>query len=206
MRRYARALGIRVVFAAAIDRRQGNYRGLTGRVKRSGARCVAYTGITANGAVRLFRDLGAGLPRATLFGSDGIAESGFADPRRGGISTRLGRRIFITAATLVASAYNALGRRVLNEYTARYGDPYPDPYALYGYEAMRLIVDAIDAVGPDREAVVRWLFAVRDRASVLGEYGFDRYGDTTSRRYGVYRVRDGQLIFAGAVRAPDESS
>ena len=70
---------------------------------------------------------------------------------------------------------------------------------------MRLILDAINAVGPDRAAVIRWLFAVRDRASVLGEYGFDRHGDTTWRRYGVFRVRNGQLSFAGAVRAPDES-
>jgi branched-chain amino acid transport system substrate-binding protein len=205
MRRHARSLGIRVVFAAAIERRRHNYRALTARVRRSRAGCVAYTGITANGAVRLFRDLGTGLPRAKLFGSDGIAESGFADPRRGGITARLARRVFITVPTLVASAYTALGRQVLDEYTARYGDPNPDPYALYGYEAMRLILDALNAVGPDREAIVRWLFAVRKRASVLGEYGFDRHGDTTSRLYGVFRVRDGQLSFAGAVRAPDES-
>jgi branched-chain amino acid transport system substrate-binding protein len=204
MRRHARALGIRVVFAAAIDRRQGNYRALTGRVRRSGARCVAYSGITASGAVRLFRDLGAGLPGAKLFGSDGIAESAFTDPRRGGITSRLARRVFITVPTLVARAYSALGRQVLGEYTARYGEPNPDPYALYGYEAMRLIVDAVDAVGPDRRAVIRWVFAVRERTSVLGDYGFDRHGDTTSRTYGVFRVHDGQLNFAGAVRAPDE--
>ena len=117
MRRHARSLGIRVVFAAAIDRSRRSYRALTAHVRRSRAGCVAYSGITANGAVRLFRDLGAGLPRAKLFGSDGIAESGFADPRRGGITAQLARRVFITVPTLVASAYSALGRQVLDEYT-----------------------------------------------------------------------------------------
>ena len=195
-------MGIRVVFTAAISRKQRNYRALTARVRRSGARCVAYTGITANGAVRLFRDLGAGLPTARLFGSDGIAESGFADPRHGGISTRLGRRVLITVPTLAPSDYPALGRQVLGEYTTRYGDPNPDPYALYGYEAMRLILDAVDAVGPDREAVIRWLFAVRGRVGAVGVYGFDRYGDTTERTYGVLHVREGQLIFSGAVQTP----
>jgi branched-chain amino acid transport system substrate-binding protein len=46
-----------------------------------------------------------------------------------------------------------------------------------------------------RSGVTRSLFATRDRHSVLGSYSLDHLGDTTIRRWGVYRVLDGRLAF-----------
>jgi hypothetical protein len=34
---------------------------------------------------------------------------------------------------------------------------------------------------------------MRDRHSALGNYGIDRDGDTTLRRYGIYKIAHGQL-------------
>jgi hypothetical protein len=65
-----------------------------------------------------------------------------------------------------------------------------------------LILDAIAAVGPSRPAIIGWLHALRARASPIGTYGFGPTGDTTLRDYGVYRIRDGALAWAGLVRAP----
>jgi branched-chain amino acid transport system substrate-binding protein len=73
---------------------------------------------------------------------------------------------------------------------------------VYGYEAMRLVLDGVTAAGPDRAALIDWLAAVRDRQSVLGTYSFDRFGDTTLRDYGLYRIRGGHLRWARTVRAP----
>jgi hypothetical protein len=50
--------------------------------------------------------------------------------------------------------------------------------------------------------VIRWLHDFRNRQSMLGTYEFDRFGDTTLRDYGLYRIRRGALQWAGAVRAP----
>jgi branched-chain amino acid transport system substrate-binding protein len=201
VRRRARRLGLRIVHSSRIRVRALRHRGLARRVRRSGARCVAYTGITANGAVRLFRDLARALPRARLFGGDGIAESGFADPREGGVPSRVGRRVLVTVATRAPEALPEAGRAMLQRYAARYGEPSPDPLAVQGYESMRLVLDAVAAVGPRRRAVIRWLDDVRNRRSALGRYSFDRYGDTTLRDYGLYRIRRGALQWAGAVRA-----
>ena len=44
-----------------------------------------YSGITANNAVQLFKDFAAALPDAKLYGPDGVAETGFVDPKDGGI-------------------------------------------------------------------------------------------------------------------------
>jgi branched-chain amino acid transport system substrate-binding protein len=202
LRRNARRLGLRVAHTRRIRVRARRHRGLARRVRRSGARCVAYTGITANGAVRLFRDLAKAMPRARFFGTDGIAELGFADPREGGVPGRIGRRVVMTVATLSPDAMPEAGRAMLQRYAARYDEPFPDPYAVQGYEAMRLILDAVAAVGPRRSAVIGWLRGMRNRPSVVGTYSFDRFGDTTLRDYGLYRIRRGELQWAGAVRAP----
>jgi branched-chain amino acid transport system substrate-binding protein len=202
VRRRAGQLGLRIVASRRINPRARHYRRLARRVRRGRPNCVVFTGITANGAVRLFEDVARRLPRVKLFGSDGIAEPGFADPRDGGVSPRVGRRVFVTVATLAPSALPASGRRVLRRYRSRYRER-PDPYAVYGYEAMSLALDAIAAGGADRAAVIRWLFSVRERDSPLGRYSIDRHGDTTRRSYGVYRVRRGRLDWTGAVQAPE---
>ena len=44
-----------------------------------GCRLLRVLGITANGAVQLYKDVSAAVPDAKLYGPDGVAESGFAD-------------------------------------------------------------------------------------------------------------------------------
>jgi hypothetical protein len=47
---------------------------------------------------------------------------------------------------------------------------------------------------------IDWLRDMPARAGAVGTYRFDRYGDTTQRTFGVYRVRGGALEWAGAPR------
>jgi branched-chain amino acid transport system substrate-binding protein len=75
------------------------------------------------------------------------------------------------------------------------------PYAIYGYAAMTLMLRAIDRATDhgrrvaDRAKVLRAIFATRDRHSVLGTYSIERNGNTTLGRYGAYRVVGGRLVF-----------
>jgi branched-chain amino acid transport system substrate-binding protein len=187
VRTYAQQLGLTVVAAKGIDRHRG-YRGLARSLKK--ADCFVYTGITANGAVALFRDVGRALPKAQLFGSDGIAESGFSRH----VPRSVARRTLVSVATLAPDAYPAAGQAVLARARSN-----PDPYFLYGYEAMRLV---IDSAARDRAGVLAFLRGVNGRASVLGTYGFDANGDTTLKTYGLYGVRGGVLRWVGVVTAP----
>jgi branched-chain amino acid transport system substrate-binding protein len=164
---------------------------------------VAFTGITANGAVRLFEAVGRGLPRVRLFGSNGIAEDEFSKPSRRGIRRRLARRVLVTIPVRAFSAYPPIAQAVLRRYRARFGSVPRSPYALHGYEAMRLLLDAVATVGPDRKAIITWLESVRDRDSVLGPYSFDPFHDATIRHYGVYRIRAGRFVWAGTAVAPE---
>jgi branched-chain amino acid transport system substrate-binding protein len=189
-RTYAQQLGLNVAKSKSI-RRQRSYRGLARSLK--GSDCFVYTGITANGATRLFKDVGRALPKAKLFGSDGIAESGFSRH----ISGSIARRVLVSVATLAPEAYPATGQAVL----ARAGKN-TDPYFLYGYEAMRLITDAYASGARDRAGVLAYLRGVNGRAGVIGTYGFDANGDTTLKTYGLYGIRGGFFGWSRVVTAP----
>ena len=195
-------LGMRIVLARRIRPSAAHYRRQARAARRARADCTVFTGITANNAVQLFNDLASALPRAKLFGSDGLAETGFADPREGGVRRRVARRVFLSVGTLAPSALPPAGRTVLGQYRARYGDRHPDPYALHGYEAMQLALDAVAAAGASRSGVIDSLFSVRDRQSVLGTYSIDPFGDTTLRTFGIYRISNRALRWSNAVTAP----
>ena len=68
---------------------------------------------------------------------------------------------------------------------------------------MSLLLDAIRRAGPDggdRAAVVDQLLATKDRESVLGTYSIDENGDITLTPYGVYKIKDDQLVFDRTVQ------
>jgi branched-chain amino acid transport system substrate-binding protein len=69
------------------------------------------------------------------------------------------------------------------------------PFAMYGFEAMQLALDSIEAGGGDRAAVVRAARSARDRDSVLGRYSLDEHGHTTSPAYGRLAVVGGELVW-----------
>jgi branched-chain amino acid transport system substrate-binding protein len=82
------------------------------------------------------------------------------------------------------------------------------PEALYGYEAMRVVLDAINAAGPrsgDRPAVVRAARAPRARASVIGDYRVVAGGDVSTTRFGGYRRSAAGTTFDG-IREPPRGS
>ena len=168
-------------------RRRAHYTALARALRHARADCVLYGGLTANGAVALFRDVGRALPRARLFGADGIAEPAFTAR----IPRSVARRTRLTAPTLAPADYPPAGQRAI----AASGDV----YAAYGYEAMKLLIDAYTIAGPNRLAVIGWLQQVHNRAGAIGTFGFDRHGDTTDRMVGLYAIRDGALTAAGTV-------
>ncbi|MDQ6605881.1 MAG: branched-chain amino acid ABC transporter substrate-binding protein [Actinomycetota bacterium] len=199
----AHAAGLHVASVQAYDPVATDYTSLARSVATSGADCVLVSAITESHAALLTRELAAALPRARFFGTAGVAESTYTDPFQGGIPLALDRRVMVTVATLPRADYPAAGQAFYAAYTRRYGPP--EPYAIFGYEAMGLLLDAIrrgtrDGRAPAvRSGVVTALFATRERSGAIGSYGIDRDGDTTLRRYGVYRIVDGRLSFWRAI-------
>ncbi|HEY6891516.1 MAG TPA: branched-chain amino acid ABC transporter substrate-binding protein [Solirubrobacter sp.] len=198
----AKAQGLTIISNESIDKNAANYRSLAQKAKAAGADCFVYAGITANNAVQLYKDFSAAIPAAKLYGPDGVAESGFVDPKEGGIPADVQAKVKVSVATLNPDSYPPDGQEFFKAYSQKYGEDQPDPYAIYGYEAMSLALDAIDrSKTGDKADIIKALFATKDRQSVLGTYSIDENGDTTLTDYGIYSVADGNLKFDKTVKA-----
>src|SRR3954454_978850 len=144
----AKAQSLTLVSNDGIDKNAPNYRSLASKAKAAGADCFLYSGITANGAVQQYKDFASALgSTAKLYGPDGIAETAFVSEKDGGIPAALDPRVKVTVATLSPDQYPPEGQKFFDEFTAKYGVKNPDPYAIYGYEAMQLAIDAIKRSG-----------------------------------------------------------
>jgi branched-chain amino acid transport system substrate-binding protein len=191
VRRRLAARGIALAGRDHVVHRARNAGAIARAVRRSRADAMFYGGIAENGAARLWRAVHRRNPRLALFGPEGVTDRAFT--RR--LSRGAARRTLITNPTLDPAAYPPAAQAFYTAFRARFGKE-PEPYAIYGYEAMSLALDAIRRGGNDRRAVVDAFRATRDRDSVLGRYSIDPNGDTTLSTYGVLRVgRRGRLIY-----------
>ena len=190
--------GVTITSNTGIDPKAPNFRSYASTVKSEGADCFFFAGIVSNGAVQLAKDINAALPSAKIFGGDGVCTSSYTNAKEGGVPASIAPNIECTVATQDLTAYPG-GRDFLAAYKAKYGVSNPDPYAIYGYEVMKLGLDTVKGLGPkgnDKAAVLKALFATKNRSSVLGNYGFDKNGDTTLKSYGLYKVgSDGDPVF-----------
>ena len=110
------------------------------------------------------RDRGrrSAIPRAKLYGGDGICLSSFTDPSAHGIPASIGRQDYEVHGSQPAAERYTGGPAFLSAYKAEYGVSNPDPYAIYGYEAMKLGLDTIASLGPNgnsRPAILKALLA-----------------------------------------------
>ena len=204
----ASEIGLEVSSNEGIDPKAANFRSLASSLADDGIDCFVFSGITANGAVQLFKDVAAALPDAKLYGPDGVAETTFFDPADGGLPADIGDRVKITVATLDPDSYDAEGKKFFADYEAEYNEPNPNPYSIYGYEAGELMLDMLGRADDptDPASVKAAMFATKDRDSVLGQYSIDENGDTSLTTYGVYSVKDGKLVFDSSVEGSAEKA
>ena len=193
----AKAQGITATGDTALDPTSPNFRAYASSIKGQGVNCV-YTGFNPTGEVELAKDINAAIPTAKIFGGDGVCTSAVTNPAKGGFPKTIAPLFFCTQPALDLSAYPG-GTAFLAAYKAKYGGASPEPYSIYGYEAMKLGLDTIKSVGASgnsKSAVLKALFSTTNRSSVLGTYGFDKNGDTTLKSYGLYKVGpDGSPAF-----------
>ena len=111
----------------------------------------------------------------------------------------------MTAVGLAPKDYPPAGQKFFEDYKAKYGGGDPGQYAIFGFESMGLVLDAIKRAGDqgnDRAAVVQRVFATQNRESVLGTYGIDDNGDITLTTYGIYKIENGALTFDRSIEPP----
>lgn len=83
------------------------------------------------------------------------------------------------------------------DFIAHYHQRYPNDelksYDHYGYEVAQILLDAIDAVGPNRKKIITFVRNVKHNG-VLGETAFDEKGDTLNKTITLFRVKNGKFV------------
>jgi branched-chain amino acid transport system substrate-binding protein len=192
-------LGLSVLGTEGLDVKAANFRSIAGKIKAAGADCMFYGATTANKTVQLWIDVNGAAPDMKLFGPAGMSDSAFTEQ----IPKAAQRQTFLTTPTLDPKLYPPAGQAFFKNYEATYGEA-PESYGIYGYEAMKTALLAIETAGDkgnDRQAVIDAFFKIKDRNSVLGKYSIDANGDTTLSSYGGNRVKDGKLVFDKVIKA-----
>ena len=195
----AKLVGLQIVGNDGIDTKAANFRTLAQKVKASGADCMFFGGITQNKGVQVFKDVNAVNPTMKLFGPDGVAESPFASK----LPVAVQKLTYITNPTLDPKLYPPAAQDFFKTFKEKFGKD-PEPYAIYGYEAMKVALLAIQNAGDkgnDKQAVIDAFFKIKNRDSVLGKYSIDSGGDTTLSDYGADKVVDGKLVFDKVIKA-----
>jgi branched-chain amino acid transport system substrate-binding protein len=197
----ANKVGVKVEGNDGIDPKAPNYRSLAQKIK---ADCFIWTGEIEFNGTQALKDAAAVSPSIKLFAGDGNCLNASADPEKG-IPPAIAPRFHCTIATLDPKEFGPEGKKFFADYKQKYNEDSPDPYAIYGYESMQLMLDSIKRASEKgdltRQAVVDALLSTKDRDSVLGKYSIDQNGDTSLTDYGLYKIEGGKLTFDQVIKA-----
>jgi branched-chain amino acid transport system substrate-binding protein len=183
-------IGIKVVGYEGIDSKAANYRSLVTKVRSTGADMVYFGGTTQSGAGQVAKDLVAGGANVKFMSPDGTREQAFIDAAG---KDALDGRAYVTFGGLPPNELKGRGHDFYENYKKKYHAE-PEAYAVYGYEAGRVVLDAIKRAGKkDRAAINDAIAGLRDFDGVLGKWSFDQNGDTSLKVMVVETVKDGKF-------------
>ncbi len=177
------------------------YAALASQIAATRADAVVLGGRPGPGAQALWTELHKVLKHAKLFAPSTLATPEFLN----GLGDAAAAT-YVTSPVLAQWQYPRSGRAVLAAYRRRYGIA-PSVSALYGYDAMRLVLRAIERVHGDprggiRGAVRAAFFSLGSFRGALGTYRFTAAGDTSLDRLDGYRVDGGgRLVWLRRVEA-----
>jgi branched-chain amino acid transport system substrate-binding protein len=189
--------GLQIVSNSAIDPTGLDDHSYALNIRAQRANCFFFAGDVSSAAVELARNVHLVIPSARIFGGEGVCNAAFTNGALGGVGAAIDPLVECTRLPQVVAAYPG-GKAFATAFKARYGVA-PGPFAIYGYEAMKVALDTIGTIGSQsisKAAVLQALRTLPLRHSVIGDYRFDQNGDTTLTSYGLYSVdHNGNPVF-----------
>jgi len=86
------------------------------------------------------------------------------------------------------------GKIFMKEYTAENYDKPAEAYGPFAFASMNLLLDAIEANGPNRKKVRKALNKTENRDSIVGPISFDKHGQNTVAAITKYVIQDGKWV------------
>ncbi|GAA6199163.1 branched-chain amino acid ABC transporter substrate-binding protein [Aquicoccus sp. SU-CL01552] len=186
--KYLAENGAEVVGAFGVTSDQQDFTAELTQIKALAPEVVVYAGLTPGG-VRVRQQMDKLGIQAVFEGVSGIKSDAFFE----GLGAELaeGTLTFLEGAPaekLPGGAY------FLSEYEkAGFSTP-PEAYGPFAFAAMDLLIDAVEAVGPDRKAIVEYMGKVEGHDSITGPISFDDHGQNTVALITGYVAQDGKWV------------
>lgn len=183
---------VKLLDVVEVDPDERNLADPAEKVALLGSQGVVYAGATPPAAARLLRAVHAAAPGTPLFATSASVHGAFASSLGSAAAV-----MHVTSPLVGADHGPSAARRMADRYRRTFGAE-PPPAALYGYEAMRSVLQAIHDArsrGNDRSGVTAEYLERRRENSVLGSYEIDELGDTSLQGYGAFGVTGGRLRF-----------
>jgi branched-chain amino acid transport system substrate-binding protein len=205
----AKEIGLTVVGHEGIDPKAADYKALMTKISTSNGGkapdAVYFGGLVDSGGPQLLKDKVAIMgdnTKVKFVGPDGIQTQAFID----GAGADISEGVYASVAGLPIAQLPAVAQQFKKDYDAKYGGDLNEPYAVYGYETMNVLLKAIEDVcaaggnPADRATINTAVHSIKDFSGVLGTWSFDANGDTTLTDMTFYVVKSGKYEPVGSFK------
>lgn len=192
-------LGIKVLGHQSIVVSQQNFKGLMKEIKGLNPDAVYFGGTTQSKGPQIAIDMkGEGLD-CPLVVPDGCREDAFITAAGADV---INGRVYATIGGYDLSQLTGNGAEFVKKYKEKFTKD-PEAYAVYGYEAAKVFLEAAKKVGKkDREELRKAVLETKDfEAGALGKWSFDANGDTTLQVLTISKIEGGKFVPVKTQRA-----
>jgi branched-chain amino acid transport system substrate-binding protein len=185
-------IGIEVLGHESIDAKAAEFKSLMTMIKSKNPDMLYFGGTTQTKGGQIARDMVALGMKAKMMVPDGCMEEAFIAAAG---ADAVNDRCFVTFGGLPPDKLTGAGKEFVEKYQKRFG-AMPEAYAIYGYEAAKVALKAIEKAGKkDRAAILQACLSLRDFDGALGRWSFDANGDTTVTTMSGNIIRNGRFEF-----------
>ncbi len=195
----AEELGLKIAGFTAWDGKASSYQGIATSIKQSGADAVFLGGLVCENGGKLVKDLRAGLGTGvTILAPDGFTPvSAVVD----GAGTAA-EGMYISVAGVPNEELGTVGKKFVTDFGATQSSGTVDPYSTYAAQAASVLLAAIAASDGTRADVASKLLVAKVVNGILGDFGLNANGDTTSNPVTQYKVVNGESTTFKVITPP----
>ena len=176
----------------SIDAKAQEFKSLMTNIRGKNPDLVYFGGTTQSKGGQVAKDMVAAGLNCKIMVPDGCMEDAFITSAG---AENLNERCYVTFGGMPPEELTGQGKEFVEKYAKKYGAK-PEAYAIYGYEAAKVALQAIQAAGKkDRDAIRQAGLGIRDFSGALGKWSFDANGDTSLRTMSGSVVRNGEFKF-----------
>jgi branched-chain amino acid transport system substrate-binding protein len=176
-RNAAEALDIKIAGFAAWDPKASSYEALMRQIGQTDANAVFLGGLIDENGAQVIKDkvavLGPNTGDVKLLAPDGFTAQATID--ESGVKNAQG--MFMSVAGVPVDEFKGEGQQFITDFKEILGNEPVDPYAAYGAQAAKVLLDAIAKAGDDRAAVIQAMFDTKVTDGILGTFEINENGD-----------------------------